>query len=119
MRTITRIKQDNRPLIFNVSLKKVGKTLQDVSDAYFIVKNVETESDTAVFSRQRSLGQILTTGTDVVRVEVNWDSTEYTAFQVNKMYKAGVFFKFQGDDFVSENVDQLYYLIIKQDFVRA
>jgi hypothetical protein len=120
MQTITRKKGAFDDLYFEVDLTGYGKTAEDVADVIFSVKDDLKVADDAIFLKKKSAGEIVVTGTStVLQIAVSWDYNEYTKLITGKQYNAGVFVKFTGDPAADEHVDQLFKLLIEQDFLRG
>ena len=116
MKTIRRKKYDFYPLEFEVDLSSSDKTLTDIEDITFLVKVDENETE-GIFEKKKSLGEISATGTNILIVFVQWPTDEYDAFTIGQTYLAGLFLKFNGDPMHSEYTDDLFKLIIEQDFI--
>ena len=119
MQTITRKYEDFDDLVFEVDLSDYGKTGSDVTDIIFSVKDILTDDDDSLFKKTFIDVEITKTGTTILTVNVQWPSTEYSQFIIDKIYKAGLFIKFTGDALADEHVDQIFDLIIVQDFLRG
>jgi len=46
-------------------------------------------------------------------------NSEYERFIIHREYTDGLFIKFTGDPVADEHVNQLFKLVIKQDFLRS
>lgn len=119
-KTITRIYGDQSPLIFHVDLREINKTITDIDDVFFQVKNVKTDADDLLLFKKKSLMEITTASeSPYVKVSVLWDGTEYDNFVVGNKYIAGLFCKFTGFTLANENVDTEFVFTVTQDFSRA
>ena len=119
MQTIRRIYESFNDLHFEVDLTDYGKDNTDVAEIIFSVKENETDADDAIFEKKETTGGISFTGTTVLDVLVTWLNNEYGNFTIGRKYKAGLFIQFTGDPNADENVDQIFELVIEQDFLRA
>lgn len=118
MQTIERKYESFDDLRFEIDLSEYGKTLTDVDDIIFSVKNTAIEADDVILEKKLSLSEIVASGTDVLDVSVIWLDTEYDNFTIGENYLAGLFVKFTGDPKADENVDTIFQLRIIQDFLR-
>jgi hypothetical protein len=116
MQTIKRKKGAFDDLKFEIDLTTYGKTLSDIADIVFLIK-VNEDDASSLFEKKKSLTQITATGTTIVTALVQWATTEYSQFEIGETYLAGLFVKFTGDPAYDEHTDDLFHLIIEQDFV--
>lgn len=117
MSDIVRRKGDFHPLEFEMDLRSYGKTLADIDEITFSIKDKLTDEDDSLFKKLLSTGKIVASGTDVVSIGVEWLTTEYSNLTIGKKYKAGLFATFTGDPVADENVDKIFSLEIEQDFL--
>lgn len=117
MQTIKRINGAEDDLGFEVDLRDYGKTLADVLDIFFVIKDNKTDADDSLFLKKQSLGEITATGIDELTVAVEWATNEYSQFVIDKVYVAGLFIQFIGQTIADENIDQIFHLVIEQDFL--
>lgn len=119
MSVIKRRKGDFHDLEFEMDLREYGKTLSDITELTFSIKDVLTDADDSLFEKKMTTNGISASGTDVVSVSVEWLTTEYGQFKVGKQYKAGLFATFTGDPVADENVDTTWEIEIYQDFLHS
>lgn len=119
MSLIRRRKGDFHDLEFEMDLREYGKTLSDIADITFSIKESLTDEDDSLFLKTLGAGTISAGGTDVVSVSVEWLTTEYSQFKVGKKYLAGLFATFTGDPVADENVDTTWEIEIYQDFLHS
>lgn len=119
---IKRKRGSNKSLLFRVNVGKIGKTLTDISNAFWVIKANKTDLDGAAL--------MLKTTPDITYIQdpddpdkvlatVPWLSTEYGAFTVGVEYYAGFFFQFIGDPVADEDVEQDFIVEIEQDILEA
>lgn len=116
MSTIVRKLNDFKPLKFSIDLSKYGKTEADISDIFFSVKNIETDSDDALLLKTKAIGGITITGSTKIIAEIEWLESDYSNTPVGS-YIIGLFVKFTGDPNADENVNKTFNLDIVQDFI--
>lgn len=111
---IQKVNTDFNPIIFKVKYPK-NYTGDLVEDAVFVVK--ENASD---LYTEKLMEKLLSTN-DIVYTAPNLFSvkmvaSDYNNLEVGKLYKCGLFLKWNGAPDFDENVEQLYDFEIVQDF---
>ena len=111
---ITRVKNDLSNLDF--VLKFPGtKTIDDIVDAIFIVKE---EDDTplaeAIISKTLQAAEITKEADDILHV--SFLVTDYDDLIIEKLYKAALFVKWNGEADFDENVESIFDFEIEQNF---
>lgn len=121
MQTIERKNASFDDLYFQVDLTGYDKTGDDVEDIFFSVKIKLDSLDDDVFLKTYATSGILFTEDTpgILNVVVHWDYDEYANIVINRTYKAGLFIKFIGDPVADEHVNQIFELVVKEDFLRS
>ena len=113
MQTITRNIGDFDDLNFEVDLTEYGKTGADVDDIFFVVKkNVDDTS--YLLEKKESLAEISYSGSTTLTVLVQWSETEYSNFNEDESYIAGLYIKFTGDPVADLHTKQDFKLELKK-----
>ena len=119
MLTIARKLGDFKNLIFRINLTDYeGKTVSDIEDIIFSVKNSLTDEDDALLIKKYTLSEITVSGTKKLVVNVLWATNEYANTPVGDYY-AGLYVKFTGDPVADENTNQYFKLKIIQDYLSS
>lgn len=116
---IDRKKGSFRALQFKVKISAIGKTISDIADIIFVVKEDFTDTDVnALLLKKATDGVIWAKDTNGdIDVSVPWLYNEYDSFTIDKIYFGGLFCKFNGDPIADENVKELYEVRITQDML--
>jgi len=113
MQTIVRNIGDFDDLNFEVDLTEYGKTGADVADIIFVVKkNVDDTS--YLLEKKNSDTEITFSGTTVLDVLVQWAETEYTGFNEDETYIAGLYLQFTGDPVADLHTKQDFNLTVQK-----
>lgn len=108
---------DFRDLNFTLDLTGYyNKTVADIVDIYFVIKGDLGNADNVLFLKKYTLGQIaINSGTTILDIDVAWPYNEYSQFNKNKEYIAGLFPKFNGDSVADENTDDKFIIAFEDE----
>jgi hypothetical protein len=111
---ILRIYRDESNLNFVIRFPK-GKTITDIEDVIFLVKELDADPlDENLIEKLLSDSQITLADLDVA--QVNFEVEDYEGMTINKLYRAALFCKWQGDSDFDENVERLFDFQLEQNF---
>lgn len=92
-----------------------GKTIADIEDAIFLVKEQEgTLLSDAKVTKTLIGGDITLHNLDVAKVK--WLKSDYVNLEIDVLYKAAFFCKWAGDADYDENVERIFDFQLKQNF---
>ena len=111
---IYRINRDESDLNFVIRFPK-GKTIADIIDVVFLVKDIDSTSLTeAHIHKLYSNSEITLTAPDIARVK--FSVGDYNTLVIDQLYEAALFCKWDGDLDFDENVERLYDFEVEQNF---
>jgi hypothetical protein len=111
---INRVHRDESNLYFVIRFPE-GKTIDDIEDVKFLVKEKEeTLLADSLISKSQLDNEIALSGLDVAMVTIDVD--DYDDIVIGNLYKASLFCKWIGDTDFDENVEYLFDFQTKQNF---
>jgi hypothetical protein len=111
---IIRIYRDESDLNFVLRFPK-GKTITDIEDVIFLVKELDADPlDQNLIEKLLSDSKITLTDLDVA--QVSFEVEDYENITIDKLYRAALFCKWQGNTDFDENVERLFDFQAVQNF---
>lgn len=111
---IYRVNRDESLLNFVIRFPK-GKTFADIVDVVFLIKT--KNSDPLVASLVLKLynsSEIIITSPDIVQVK--FATSDYDSLDIDVLYEAALFCKWDGNNDFDENVERLFDFQVTQNF---
>jgi len=111
---ISRINRDESLLNFVVRFPK-GKTFTDINDVVFLVKDIDSDPlAEAYIHKLFSNSEIAITSPDIIQVKFN--VSDYDLLEIDVLYEAALFCKWEDDLDFDENIEQLFDFQVEQNF---
>ena len=111
---IIRIHRDESNLNFVIRFPKL-KIITDIDDVVFLVKELDADPlDDNLIEKYLSNTEITLTDKDVAIV--SFTTADYDNIEIDKLYRAALFCKWQGNNDFDENVEYLFDFQTKQNF---
>lgn len=111
---IIRINRDESDLTFLITFPK-GKTITDIQDVIFLIKNAtNTPLVDALVIKLKSSSEIDLIAPNIA--VVNFTTSDYDSLEIDVLYTAALFCKWNGNNDFDENIERLFDFQVIQNF---